>query len=531
MNQLILLKPGLASEVSQSGNSVQVADATMGINGGVIVNPRHGKDQGLAVVESLFVSLFGPQFPPSAATGIVEIVPGQTFLVPKNTNVWVNAASAGHKFTAYFTSPLVVQYPPTVVPGDPASDVPGIAAEPGTQPFPPGHVTGLTTVIPSYLYQEYTDDDDCQGWVEAQNIMQQDYVDTFNALNLPIYTGGLISGALLDWVGRGLYGMTRPSLGSGRPNLMGPLNTYGMNWLVPMWDFSALLSFEGNWRVAANSPNLTPVNMFPFNGMYWNATTANPAVPETAPAGLPGISGLTIQQGDKILWNAPAGNNPSSDEFQPYYLQIRSAAIEAKFGLNEISYFGPEDVYLTNDDTYRRILTWHFYKADGNYFSTEFIKRRVWRFLYGANGLSTDYAVDSNGYIQRFSGNTQPSDDFMADKRQISVTLGVDRNVTIRFVLGKRTIGPEPLPFPPSIHAGNGGAMMNYLGANGFNPAFEVTPPWDIGFETKGGVTMNDLETSYEKYGPLPFMYIFKQALDLGVLEVPYQYNFTCYIG
>jgi hypothetical protein len=73
--------------------------------------------------------------------------------------------------------------------------------------------------------------------------------------------------------------------------------------------------------------------------------------------------------------------------------------------------------------------------------------------------------------------------------------------------------------------------MMNYLGCNGFNPAWGVTPPWDIGFETKRGVTMNDLETSYEKYKPLPFMRVFKQALDLGVLEVPYQFNFTCYIG
>jgi hypothetical protein len=298
-----------------------------------------------------------------------------------------------------------------------------------------------------------------------------------------------------------------------------------------MWEFSALLSFEGNWHVAANSPNLTPSDTFPINGTYWNAVTASPTVPETAPPGLPGISGLLIQQGDKILWNAPAGNDPSADAFQPYYLQIRAAAIEAEFGLNEIGLYGPENVYLTNDDTYRRILTWHLYKGDGNYFSTEFIKRRVWRFLYCADGLSSDYAVNPNGYTPYFSGNAQLSDDYIADKRQISVTLGVDRNVTIRFVMGKRTIGPVALPYPPPIHAGNGGAMINYLGVNGFNPAFGVTPPWDIGFETKGGCTPNDLETSYEKYGPLPFMYIFKQALDLGVLEVPYQYNFTCYIG
>jgi hypothetical protein len=312
---------------------------------------------------------------------------------------------------------------------------------------------------------------------------------------------------------------------------MGPLNTYGCNWLVPMWDFNSLISFQGNWHVASNSPNIVPTNTFPFNGMYWSAVTASPTVPETAPPNLPGISGLLIQQGDKILWNAPAGNDPSADAFQPYYLQIRASAIEANFGYNMIGYYGPQNVYLTNDDTYRRILTWHFFKQDGNYFSTEFLKRRVWRFCYCPNGTSTDWAIDPLLGMAHLSGIADPDDAFIADKQQISVSLGVDRNVTIRFVLGKRTIGPVPLPFPPPIHAGNGGAMINYMGYNGFNPAFEVTPPWDIGFETKGGVTMNDLETSYVKYDPLPFMYIFKQALDLGVLEVPYQYNFTCYIG
>jgi hypothetical protein len=284
-----------------------------------------------------------------------------------------------------------------------------------------------------------------------------------------------------------------------------------------MWDFSPLLSFQGNWQVAANIPDLSPTTTFPFNGMYWNAITANPAVPETAPSNLPGIGGLTIQEGDKILWNAPAGNNPSAFQAQPTYMQIRSAAIEAEFGLNEIGYYGPENVYLTDDDTYRRILTWHFYKQDGNYFSTEFLKRRVWRFCYNKDGTSSDYAVDPMTGREPVTLYAKPGDAFIADKQQISVSLGVDRNVTIRFVLGKRTVG--------------GGAQLNYIGCNGFNPAFDVVPPWDIGYETKRGVTMNDLETSYVRYKPLPYMYIFKQALDLGVLEVPYQFNFTCYIG
>jgi hypothetical protein len=514
---MIVLRRGLATEVTQAGVSVQVADPTLGINGGVIVNPKHAKDQGLPVPESLFISLFGPTVP-SVITGTVELVPGQSFLVPPQSNVWVNAVSAHHKFTAFFTVPLEIQYPPSIVPGQPGSDTPGVAAEVGTQPFPPRRVTGLTTVIPSYLYQQYTDDDDLQEFVIAQNEMQQNFVDTFNALNLPIYTGPIVAGKLLDWVGRGLYGMVRPSLGSGKPDLMGPLNTYGMNWLVPMWDFAPLLSSLGDWEVASNTPDITPNSTFPINGSYWNAITANPTVPETAPPGLPGISGLLVQQGDKILWSAPQGNNPPATTIQPTYLQIKSSAIDAPFGLNMIGLYGPINVYLTDDDTYRRIITWHFFKQDGRYFSTEFLKRRIWRFLYNKDGKSTDFAVDPMlGFQEPPSGYAGPDDAFIADKRQISVSLGVNRNVTIRFVLGKRTVG--------------GGAQINYMGCNGFNPAFEVSPPWDIGYETKGGVTMNDLETNYERYPPLPFMYTFKQALDLGVLEVPYQFDFTCYIG
>jgi hypothetical protein len=76
-----------------------------------------------------------------------------------------------------------------------------------------------------------------------------------------------------------------------------------------------------------------------------------------------------------------------------------------------------------------------------------------------------------------------------------------------------------------------GGCLLNKFGCNGFEPAWGISPPWDIGTETKKGITLNDLETTYVSYPPLPYMETFKEALKLGVLEVPYQYNFTCVIG
>lgn len=95
--------------------------------------------------------------------------------------------------------------------------------------FPPTEPTSLTQTIPSYLYEEYADDDDLQAFVRAYNEMAQEYVDWFNSIGLPIYTGDPIAGDLLDWVAEGLYGMIRPALGSGRNRDLGPLNTFAMN--------------------------------------------------------------------------------------------------------------------------------------------------------------------------------------------------------------------------------------------------------------------------------------------------------------
>jgi hypothetical protein len=517
---LRLQQPGFTTIVSAAGESVQVADGYLTELGGVIINPQRAVDQGIMYAESLFVSLIGP------ARTIVdaytsELVPGQWFLVPPGANAWVNAKTLGHKFTAFFTTSYKVP-PAKPVPGDPASDVPSLGAEPGTQNFPPRNVTGLTEVLPSYLYQQYTDDDDLQGFVEAQNEMQQNYVDTFNALNLPIYTGPIVSGKLLDWVGRGLYGMARPILGSDVMNLMGPLNTYGPNWLVPMWDFPNFKLPQGDWQVAANIPDLNPYAANPFEGYWWNAVTANPSVAETAPSSLPGIGGNLINDGDKILWDAQ----------REVYIQTTSAAVEANFGLNMIGLYGNINLYLTDDDVYRRILSWHFFKQDGNYCSTEFIKRRVWRFLYGVDGKHWDFIDPTLGAAHpsdRWPGSfADPDDAFIADRKQISITFGVNRNVTIRFVLGDRNVN---LPV--------GGAMCNGFGCNGFEPAWGTSQAWDIGVDKASpmgppgpkGIYLNDLETTYVSYPPLPFMTIFKQALDLGVLELPYQFNWTCHIG
>lgn len=97
--------------------------------------------------------------------------------------------------------------------------------------FPPdGPVTVLKT-IPSYLFQQYADDDALQAFVDAYNELAQRYVNTFNALNLPIYTNPPISGALLDWVALGLYGVSRPNMPLSGDRIIGPYNTWDYNTL------------------------------------------------------------------------------------------------------------------------------------------------------------------------------------------------------------------------------------------------------------------------------------------------------------
>jgi hypothetical protein len=193
--------------------AAQVSTDFMAPGGGLIFNPADPGDQGLgSVAESLFVSLLGPPQTPKASSGVTEVRPGQTFIVPPYSASWVISASVRHRFTAFFLS-LTPQLPSSPVPGD----------------FPPSGPTGLLAVIPAYLYQQYTDDDDLQAFFAAYNSAQQDYVDTFNGLNLPIYTRSLIAGALCDWVITGIYGYRRPTLYVKHAGPLGLLNTWYPN--------------------------------------------------------------------------------------------------------------------------------------------------------------------------------------------------------------------------------------------------------------------------------------------------------------
>jgi hypothetical protein len=54
----------------------------------------------------------------------------------------------------------------------------------------------------------------------------------------------------------------------------------------------------------------------------------------------------------------------------------------------------PNNYYEVTDDVYKRILTWNFYKGDGFQYTTQWLKRRVARFIYGVNGTDIPNIAD-----------------------------------------------------------------------------------------------------------------------------------------
>lgn len=85
----------------------------------------------------------------------------------------------------------------------------------------------LAAAIKIYLYIQYNDDETMLGFVQALNELTQEFVDWFNNTDLPVYTKQ--SGALLDWVAEGLYGLKRGLLPTGIPRIIGGFNTTKFN--------------------------------------------------------------------------------------------------------------------------------------------------------------------------------------------------------------------------------------------------------------------------------------------------------------
>ena len=186
------------------------------VAGFTITNPVSAVDQGVAAAEPLYVNISGAASIVADGTTFA-LQPGQSYSSSATLfgDVSVNAATNGHQFSAVAWY-IEVPYPPTPLPGS----------------YPPGGPTTLLQTLAAYLYQQYNDDADLQAFVNAYNALSQGYVDWFNQIGLPIYTGSGISGPLLDWVATGLYGLERPTFAPVFRGLtLGQYNTYRFNQL------------------------------------------------------------------------------------------------------------------------------------------------------------------------------------------------------------------------------------------------------------------------------------------------------------
>lgn len=85
----------------------------------------------------------------------------------------------------------------------------------------------ITSTIPSYVYTQYAGDANIAAFFASYNQISQDNLDAINGYQLPIYLSQ--AGDLLDWAASSIYGVFRPSLSSGGPRPVGPINTFEMN--------------------------------------------------------------------------------------------------------------------------------------------------------------------------------------------------------------------------------------------------------------------------------------------------------------
>lgn len=67
-------------------------------------------------------------------------------------------------------------------------------------------------IIPAYPFVQYRDDPYVVAFFNAYNTLAQQYLTAFNNLYLPCWTSSLVTGNLLDWVAKGIYGADRPLL-------------------------------------------------------------------------------------------------------------------------------------------------------------------------------------------------------------------------------------------------------------------------------------------------------------------------------
>ena len=152
--------------------------------------------------------------------------------------------------------------------------------------------------------------------------------------------------------------------------------------------------------------------------------------------------------------------------------------------LNESKKLSKFVVTSVSDDVFQRVITWHFFKGDGKYFTIDWLKRRIYRFLYGTNG--TDAVAPYTN--------------------QISVEFGIANQINVTIISGLRVLTQS--------------ATLNSLYKDRAKQGFVMN-----------GRCLNQGSSTFFTFTEPAFARIFKEAVDCGVLEMPFQYSVVVVIG
>lgn len=152
--------------------------------------------------------------------------------------------------------------------------------------------------------------------------------------------------------------------------------------------------------------------------------------------------------------------------------------------LNTQKIIAPSDFEATTDDIFKRILTWHIYKDDGDVFTIRWLKRRIERFLTGVDGTG---------------GATEAVPPWLAPSKtyDVSVTFGDNNEVNINFQSVRRRF--------------IGGALLNTFALN--------------------TTYLNEFDSQSITFPVSPLARVFRAAVDTGVLELPFQFKFIVNIS
>lgn len=159
----------------------------------------------------------------------------------------------------------------------------------------------------SYAYQQYADDDDIQAFISAYNTLTQSYLSWFSNTPLALYTSPNISGPLLDWIGQGIYGISRPVFSTLATDYTGgainafPIDVVAIN--------ASTFSSSGSAILATDDYYKRTITWFTYigNGRYTNATNIRLRVARF----LYGVNGtdVTLSQAQNVSVTIGSGND------------------------------------------------------------------------------------------------------------------------------------------------------------------------------------------------------------------------------